>query len=189
MTRKLANFALFQAGWFACVLGAGAGHAWFGPLAVLVILALHLTLVERSRFELMFVVVAGLIGTVLDSFQTWIGAVRFAGSPALNFLCPLWITALWCTFGTTLNVSLGWLHRRFVLAALLGAVAGPLTYVGASRLDAVVLPSHGLAIVTVGIEYALAMPMLLLVSGQIRRMRENPSRTDRQSDELCEPEA
>jgi hypothetical protein len=189
MKRKVVNFALFQAGWFTCVLGATAGHEWLGPLVVLVMLALHLILIERSWAELAFLLVVGLIGTILDSLQVWLGVVRFSGTPALNIACPLWITALWFAFGTTLNVSLGWLHRRYVLAAILGGLAGPLTYVGASRLGALTVPNSGFAVITVGVEYALAMPLLLFVSGLIRRSRARLAERDRQTGVLCGPEA
>jgi hypothetical protein len=189
MKRKVINFALFQAGWFTCVLAAAADRAWLGPLAVLLVLAIHLTLIERSWAELAFLMVAGALGTVLDSLQVWLGAVRFAGPRTLNVLCPLWITALWFGFSTTLNVSLGWLRQRYVLAAILGAVAGPLTYLGAARLGALEIPSTLFAVATVGLEYAVILPLLLLVSGMIRRSGEPRDETDPQTGVLCEPEA
>ena len=38
------NFAAFQIGWFSCVLGAAYELPWAGPLAVGLIVALHLSL-------------------------------------------------------------------------------------------------------------------------------------------------
>ena len=40
---------------------------------------------------------------------------------------------MWINFGTTFNVCLGWLQGRYVLAAILGAAAGPLTRIRARR--------------------------------------------------------
>ncbi|MEY2746222.1 MAG: hypothetical protein RL112_1264, partial [Planctomycetota bacterium] len=37
--RSLWNFAMFQAGWFACVLGAAERQWWIGPLCTVAILA------------------------------------------------------------------------------------------------------------------------------------------------------
>jgi hypothetical protein len=190
MKRKIVNFGLFQAGWFACVLGVTSGREWIGPLGVGVILALHLTLIHRARSELLFLLVAGVLGTLFDSVQAISGTVEYAGTRLFGILCPLWITALWINFGTTFHVCLGWLQGRYLLAAILGAAAGPLTYAGAARLGAVTVPDFPLAMVAVGVEYAIAIPLLLLVSGRIM-----PSRSDRterkapQTGALCEPES
>ena len=58
-----------------------------------------------------------------------------------------------------------WLQPRPALAAVLGALAGPVTYVGAARLGAaellLPLPQVG---ALVALEYALALPLLLLLS-------------------------
>lgn len=188
MKRKVANFVLFQAGWFTCVLAAAAGYEWIGPVAVLMIVVVHLSVIERSWSELMFLLFAGLLGTVLDSVQVWLDAVRFSGTSLFGVLCPLWIIALWFAFSTTLNVSLGRLRRRYGMAAILGLLAGPATYFGASRLGAVVLPDLGFALLTVGIEYAVAMPVLLAVSDRIRQSPASPVETERQTGVLCEPE-
>ncbi len=37
--RLLLNFAAFQIGWFACVLGAANGFPWLGPVVVAAVVA------------------------------------------------------------------------------------------------------------------------------------------------------
>ena len=46
---------------------------------------------------------------------------------------------MWAMFGTTLRGSLSWLAGRYGLAALLGAVAGTLSYLGGAKLGAVTM--------------------------------------------------
>lgn len=42
---KLVNLMFFQAGWFACVLGAAAGRPWSGAGLGLILVLAHLVLV------------------------------------------------------------------------------------------------------------------------------------------------
>ena len=101
--RNVANFLLFQAFWFAAVLGAAAGRVWLGPLAALAVLAAHLWMVgddrERRR-ELSYVLAVGLLGTLVDSFLRAIGATAYPTSEgAWPFASvPPWITSLWVAF-------------------------------------------------------------------------------------------
>jgi hypothetical protein len=78
---------------------------------------------------------------------------------------------LWANFALSLNHSLGFLDRRFVLAAILGGVAGPLAYLGAARVfgAAEILALLPLALGILALAYALATPMLVALA---RRWRE-----------------
>jgi hypothetical protein len=90
-------------------------------------------------------------------------------------IVPPWITALWIGFATLPRFSLAWLRGKPWLAALLGGVAGPLSYLAGVRLGAVAVGAHPL--LTFGVlaaEYALVTPLLLLLAprseaGQDRR--------------------
>ena len=43
------NYALYQLGWFSCVLSAAAQHPWIGFLVAVILIGVHLTLsLERS---------------------------------------------------------------------------------------------------------------------------------------------
>jgi len=136
MGRKLLNAALFQAAWFAAVLGAAKGMPWLGPLAMLPVLALHLALAENRPGEIKLLVVAGMLGFLFDTALVTAGV--FLPVPYLlpRPLSPPWMVALWLNFAATLNVSLAWLKGRYLLAALFGAVGGPLAYYGGARMGA-----------------------------------------------------
>ena len=157
------NLAAFQVGWLACVLGAGLGHPAAGPAVVAALVALHLGLSPRPWGEVALLVVAGGVGTAAEALQVRLGHLAFAdGGPHLARV-PLWMTALWINFGTTLGGCLRWLQRRPALAAAIGGVAGPAAYLGGERLGALQLGEPRVtAIVAVAIVYLVATPGLAL---------------------------
>ena len=52
-------------------------------------------------------------------------------------LAPYWIVALWMLFATTLNVTFRWLQPRPALAAALGAVFGPVSYIAGAAVGVI----------------------------------------------------
>lgn len=86
---------------------------------------------------------------------------------AAEFLAPWWILALWALFATTLNVSLGWLRSRLLLAGVLGGVAGPFAYWAGERLGALSLrePVAALGALTLG--WAAILPALLALARRL----------------------
>jgi hypothetical protein len=168
--KVLLNVALFQAGWFACVLGAARGMPWLGPLVVLVAVALHLRVARRPLLELYLLLSAAAVGLVVDSLLLSSGWLEYPSGLWLAGFAPYWIVAMWMLFATTLNVSLAWLHGRPVLAALLGAVGGPLSYLGGEKLGGISLlePVHALAALAVA--WAIAMPALMSLAARLDGM-------------------
>lgn len=135
MTTTLINVLAFYLGWFACILGAGRGYPFIGPLVVTILLGVHFSLTPDVTREVSLILLVGVLGSSLDTGLMLSGVYSFPGH-SLSWLCPLWITALWLNFATTFNTSLSWLRRRYTLAAVLGAVAGPLSYYAGARLGA-----------------------------------------------------
>ena len=162
--RSLAQFVAFQLVWFAAVLGAGAGLNWAGPLALVPYLAWMLA-GERDRMRLgARWIVAGLLGSLVDCGLASLGLLAYPkadpGWPA--WIVPPFIVSLWIAFATLPHVSLAWLAPRPVLAALLGAIGGPLSFAAGARLGAVGPgDSPPLTNLVLAVEYALATPLLL----------------------------
>lgn len=163
---KLVNFLAFQLGWFCCVLGAAWGSPLLGALLGGALVLLHLALSKaRWRREAAVLAAAGAFGITADSLQSAGGITQFAEPGFWVGYCPLWMAVLWLLFGTTLNSSLQWLQGRLLWAGLMGAVAGPLAYMGGQRLGAIELHSNLLwASVSVGLVYAIATPLLLYLA-------------------------
>jgi uncharacterized protein DUF2878 len=159
---RLLNFAMFYLGWFACVIGAAHGQLWLGPAMVAALLLVHLALTPTPIQETRLILLIGIFGFAIDTLQASAGLYAFTRTSAAPWLCPLWMVALWMIFATTLNASMAWLAGRYGLAAALGAVCGPASYVAGARLGAIELPAHArLSLVGIAIVWACVMPTLL----------------------------
>ena len=160
----IANLVLVQAGWFACVLGAAHGLPWLGTLGMLAILAWHLSRTPRPLLELRLVAATIALGIVLDGTLLASGAVEFPNGQWFTLLTPHWMMALWAEFAISLNVCLRWLKSKLWLAAALGAVAGPMSFLAGMRLGAVQILNPVLALAMLALGWALLMPLLLALS-------------------------
>jgi hypothetical protein len=158
--RNLLNAIVFQAAWFACVLGGARDLELAAILAVAAAVAMHLALARRRAPEVALVVIVAFIGLVWDSLLVALGVMAYPSGSLAAGLAPAWIVAMWALFATTLNLSLGWLKGRPLLASLLGAVGGPLAYLAGHRLGGVNLPDPALALLAQGLGWSLLMPLL-----------------------------
>jgi hypothetical protein len=172
----LANFAAFQAGWFASVLGGAHGAPWFGLAVTALVVAWHLGTAARPGIEARLLVLAAVLGASWDSALVALGWIDFASGTLFAGMAPGWIVALWVLFATTLNVSLNWLKGRYWLAAGLGAVAGPLAYYGGAKLGAVGFPEPVLALGALSVGWALFMPLLMRLATRFDGIAAEPAR-------------
>jgi hypothetical protein len=118
--------------------------------------------VKERGPELRLILAAGLLGTVLDSIQGYLGIVIFKSGYYVDWLCPLWITVLWMHFATLLHFAADWMSQRYLLATVLGAIGGPVAFYGGVRFGAATLhPNLPLALAALALEWAVAMPLLV----------------------------
>ena len=160
------NIGLFQIGWFACVLGAAYGMPWIGTAIALVVVAIHLYLAPQVRNEGLLILFAAVFGFIADTILLRGGWLEFTYGTLVPGAAPHWMVALWMIFATTLNVSMNWLKISSLLAVVFGAVGGPLAYYAGARLGALTLTEPVNALAAVGVVWALAMPLLLLVANR-----------------------
>jgi hypothetical protein len=165
MMHSLANFAGFQIAWWACVLGAAHGAPWLGVVACLAFVALQWLASSRRRADAWLVLCAALTGLAFDGLLAQLGWIDYRDS-AGALPAPAWIVALWAAFAMTINHSLAWL--RPWMAIVLGAVGGPMAYLGAERLGAVELIASVQATVALAIGWAMATCALTLVARHSR---------------------
>ncbi|MEX5503726.1 DUF2878 domain-containing protein [Pseudomonas putida] len=149
----VANAIWLQAGWWICVLGAE--HPWL-LLLVIAGVAVHLRLCPDVNAEFRALLCVTLAGCVLDSVLGAMGVFGFDAWPL-----PLWLALLWLVLASGMRHSLAWAGRRWRIGALLGALGGPLAYLGGARLADVALPlgalQTGLLLMPI---WALALPLL-----------------------------
>ena len=136
---NLLNAVLFQACWFACVVGGAYGLFWRGVLAVL-LLILSLANAPSLRQDVLLAVVLVPVGWLLDTSWVVAGILDYPG----RVVAPSWIVLLWLAVALTINHSLSVFRDRPLLGALAVLVAAPLSYFAGARLGAVRLPDPNL---------------------------------------------
>jgi hypothetical protein len=159
--RKVVNVVLFQVAWFAAVLGAAKGMFWLGPLIMLPVLAIHLTLEDKQKCEVKLLLAAGVLGFLFDTALVSGGVFTPFQHLFSRPFSPPWMICLWLNFAATLNVSLAWLRGRYLLAALFGAIGGPLAYYSGAELGATeALPTFaGMLLLAIG--WGIMTPLLV----------------------------
>lgn len=131
MTPAVRDYIVFQCGWVACVAFGNSGAL----LALLVFVPLQ-ALWPARRGAREWVLVLGFAGAGLAMDLAWQAGGLLAFTGQVAFGVPLWLVVLWLLFAGTLFHSLAFLTRRLWLAAVLGATAGPLSYLAGMRLGA-----------------------------------------------------
>lgn len=186
MLHPVANLLAFQLGWFAGVVGAAAGWPLLGALYTGLWLALHLRACAAARgVEARLLLSAAVLGFAADSALVLGGLIAFPEHARLAAPTTLWMVALWVNLAATLRHGLGWLRRRAGLAALLGAVAGPLAYLAGSRLGAITLVKPELATAAIALEWALSLPLLSALAVFLgRRVGLTPSLAERETAQM-----
>lgn len=175
--RKLINFVLFQLGWFACILGAAHGYV---PLAMTfcgAIVVFHLWQSHQRMKEGELLLKIGLLGLVADTTLMQTGSLVFESPGPITLLSPIWMWALWLILGCTLNESMSWLKGRYVLASILGAITGPLSYFAGVELGAASWGNEAKALVLLALIWATAMPLLFWWASKVPQISSDLCQT------------
>lgn len=157
-------FVVGQAGWFVCVTSAARGVAWIGAVFVLAAVFWHATLVAAPVPELKLVAAAVLIGALWETILVASGLLVYPNGVLIPGTAPWWLLALWALFAVQLNVLFSWLKQRLLLAAALGALAGPLSFRAGAALGAVRLADPVLSCAALGAGWAVLMPLILALA-------------------------
>lgn len=167
MKKTLYNALVFNVSWLACVLG---GSVVALPVAVLVI-AIHLYFFSDNRSEIVLILLALLLGVVVDSVFI---RSELLLSPDGSLWPPLWLICLWGLFATTLNHSLKWFQNHLGIAVIVGGVAGSMTYFAGTRLsDFALREPHLLTLAIMFLVWCVVFPLCLLTSKHLLATKEN----------------
>lgn len=177
MLKNFINFLLFQLGWLACVLSAANMQPWFGLAIASVIVLLHLLSACHPKVDMVLILAAMLVGAVWDSLLVWNEWLTYSSGMLGKHTAPYWIVVIWGLFATTLNSSMNWLAHRLVLAAIFGAVAGPLAYYGGHKLGAVQFADFNAALLALSIGWAVFTPALLIFTTYLNQYFNQTQRT------------
>lgn len=157
-------FALGQAGWFACVLGAARGRSWIGVAVVIVLVGLHLWRVARPLAEIKLLASVMILGGLWESAVAATGWLTYPRSALVAGLAPAWLPALWLLFAAQFNTTYRWLKPRAAVAVALGMLAGPLSFRAGAELGALNFAKPWPAAVTLAIGWGVLLPVVVLLS-------------------------
>lgn len=167
------NYAFYQAGWFACVLGAAAGRPWSGCVLAVALVGAHLLLSGNRPRDVQRMALAVVVGSLVEAIQIAAGTYQFTSGTVFAALPPPWLLIMWAQMATTFDFSMRPIVARPVAAAVFGAVGGPLAFLAGERLGAVTL-QRPLAPGLVLLSISWAAAMMVLVFTEPRGPRRYP---------------
>jgi len=159
---RVANGLLFYLNWFICLEGVISGRPFLGVISSVVILCIHFFIVKQRLQD--FILVATLIffGLLVDTTLMNNGVLQFA-SPNKFFvsLAPIWVLSLHAIFGTTINHSLAYLDRHWLMSAIFGAGGGGFSYFVGEKVGAVefLLPTYE-SVAVIALVWMIYFPLI-----------------------------
>ncbi len=182
MKSVLINLLSFKAGWAASVLTAAAAVPAAGVAAAGAVVALHLSRTERILAEALLLVSAAVIGLTWESLLVAFGLLEYETGFFAPGLAPYWIVAMWVLFATTLNVGMRWLRKGTLIAAVAGAIGGPLAFYAGASAGAVELADPLLSLIVIGIGWAILLPVLVKLATYFDGHPAHAERADDRND-------
>ncbi|QWE16443.1 DUF2878 domain-containing protein [Polynucleobacter sp. AP-Nino-20-G2] len=158
---KFWNFVFFQLGWFACVMGAANQQVFWPVIGTLLYIAFYIWRSSRRISDLRLIIISVIYGVSADTLIANLGFLSFQGAWPSAYLSPFWMWALWALVASTMNSSLAWLRDRPVLGAVLGAIAGPMSYEAGIRMGAGAWGVNGQVggLILLGLAWGAAIPL------------------------------
>ena len=154
---KLYDLIGFKICWILCAFCSVWGKPYLGPLAALIFIIGHLSIVKFNFRDIKIIFIAILLGFILDTLFLSFGFVGYKGSISY---APLWIIAMWAGFSITLIYTLDKLQNKYFLASLLGLVGGPLSYQAGVGIGSITI-TNNTSYMILAIAWAFSVPLLL----------------------------
>lgn len=152
------NAILFNVAWLLCVLGGNK----VAVITSVVALVIHLRYIGGDMREIKLFLQVVLLGFFVDSL--FIYSDVLVGPNAFTFP-PVWLLSLWLVFATTLNHCLSWFQQHLFLAFIVGAVAGPMSYLAGTKMTEFDMGTPAFqSILIVSVAWSLLFPICLLLA-------------------------
>ena len=146
----------FQALWFNGILGM---NQWLPAGIILLIASVAFSPKRAQDLRLWPIALIGFLG---DLLLTQVDFFSFEQP-------PIWLATIWLGFAFTLNHSMNWLFSiKLPLQAMVGGIAGAMSYLAGARLGAVELPLGTLLSAAILSSYwAILLPTIVLLSKRL----------------------
>jgi hypothetical protein len=165
------NTAAFVAISIASYQGGMHGHSWIGIFVFAVLASLLLIATDEKKERLILTGITAIAGFVLDSVLIMASVYKplINSGPAIpEYLCPLWILALWLSFGYMLHIYRQTLTRNIFIAPTTGPIYALMIYGGANHNKLIKLHDPAWQnLFVIALAWMILMPILLRVSNWI----------------------
>ena len=162
---KFINFLCFQAGWFAVAYLGGSGQGVLGTVIMFLLASVSLAFTKSKARKFAYMLLAVVIGTVFDSLFLNGNFYSFKSSPTLPWSYPIWMSAMWYGFASTVDLSLAWLRGRWGLLVLFGFFGGPASYYAGTKFGELYFTSSSIvSLLMVGVFWAFITPLLFFIA-------------------------
>lgn len=172
--KSAVNLVFFKIVYALSLAGVSIGFPWLGAIGLIGFGIWHYRTSKHAKVDFILVIIAVVLGTAVDTFNIHIGVLTYEAAWPSHNLAPFWIMVLWANFALIMNGALRWLQGRYLLAASIGAVIGPLGYTLGVKLGTASYASDKLEFfITTGLTWAVALPLLLYVAEYLRQYSSN----------------
>jgi len=164
----LINLIFFQGIWLLTVFGAANNIYWYGLLGLAAFVIFHHFTAGTARADFLLVAIAVATGLLIETAFVRTGLLVYTLNIPSPQFAPAWILILWADFALTMNGCLRWLQGRYLLAAALGAIGGPISYFAGVKLGAATTNTSMLIVLPViASVYALITPLFLMAARRL----------------------
>ena len=170
--KNLVNIIGFHLGWWACVLAVQAGIPYLGPIVMTLFLFIHILFFKLNQSEFFFIALVSLFGAFIDTAFLQASLIEYRGL-TFDLFAPFWIISMWAGFAATLNHSLYWLAEKWLLAFLMGAIFGPLSYLAGIKFGALNFNPNFKTLGILAIVWGIVLPSLYKLNQKIVRINES----------------
>ena len=164
-TNVAINYFGFSIVWLCCVYSGAQGITALALLPTLVFLYLHFMIVtDHLKEEIQLILIAVLMGIVVDSSFSFFGVVSYNGNIAsIPHLAPIWILCMWAGFSAQINHAMNRLRGKYLLIGFYGLLA-PLAYMGGEKINAATISDGDINYVIISISWAVSLIVLFKIS-------------------------
>lgn len=167
---RVSSTAIFYIGWIICLREVSIKHSYYGVLLVLSFIAYYLYNSSSRKADYLLLGLVVAFGPLSDVTYAQLGLLKYHSVHSLpSWIPPLWVFILWGLFGANIHLF-SWLNRRWWLAALLGAIGGPASYLSIVKLGgASLLKPLPLTFMTIGGIWTIFLPSFIWLNDYLKR--------------------
>jgi hypothetical protein len=165
LLKTLAVIIGFQIVWLCCALGISNDIGTLPILSSLVYVGIVFFIDKNKKSFVIFMILSTILGFLIDTALMQSGWIVFKtpNTEPFEIVQPWWMGFLWLAFAASFPISFHWLKNKYLLASLLGAIFGPISYFSGAKLGAISSINH-LGLIFVGLLWCITMPVMLRLS-------------------------